>query len=236
MINVLIADDNKDLDISIFNIIKSQNLKNINVIGIATNGLETYQKIKKLKPDIILLDIHLPIMNGFEIINKLLEEKIFLPKIILITAFPDSINKLQNIQFISGIIVKPIDYTKLCDYLINLNCEISDDILQTKIIDVLNKFDFNKNSFGYLYIIDSIKYCIKRPYCINNLEKDLYPHIAKMHQIPNYLKVKWTIDKSLNSMFRYTKTDILKQYFSDTKKVSSKFFIRKIIDLINYLN
>ena len=75
MINVLIADDNKGLDISIFNMIKCQNLENIDVIGITTNGLETYQKIKELRPDIILLDIQLPIMNGFEIINKLLEEK-----------------------------------------------------------------------------------------------------------------------------------------------------------------
>ena len=233
MINVLIADDNKRLYISIFNMIKCQNLENIDVIGITTNGLETYQKIKELRPDIILLDIQLPIMNGFEIINKLLQEKISLPKILLITAFPDSINKLQNIQYISGIIVKPIDCTILYNYLINLNCEISDNNLQTNIIKILNEFDFNKSSLGYLYIIDSIKYCLKRPCCINNLEKDLYPHIAKMHQISNSLKVKWAIDKSLNSMFRYTKTDILKKYFSDTKKISSKLFIKKIIDIIN---
>lgn len=234
LINVLIADDNKDLDISIFNIIKSQNLNNINVIGITTNGLETYQKIKLLKPDVILLDINLPIINGLEIINKLLKENISLPKILLITAFPDSISKLQNIQLISGIIIKPIDYNTLCNYLIQFSKEINNDSIQSLIINILNNFDFNKNSVGYLYIIDCIKYCIERPNCINNLEKDLYPHIAKIHQISNHLQVKWAIDKSLNSMFRYTKVDILKKYFPDTKRISSKFFLKKIIDLINY--
>ena len=88
LINLLIADDNKDFDINLFNLIKKLNNK-ICIVGISVNGLDTYEKIKLLKPDIVLLDIKMPILNGFQVIEKLVSEKITIPKIILITARHD---------------------------------------------------------------------------------------------------------------------------------------------------
>ena len=85
MISLLIADDNKDFDINLFNSIKKLNNK-INTIGISVDGLDTYEKIKSLKPDVILLDVKMPLLNGFQVIEKLISGKIDMPKIILITA------------------------------------------------------------------------------------------------------------------------------------------------------
>lgn len=75
MISLLIADDNKDFDINLFNSIKKLNNK-INIIGISVDGLDTYEKIKSLKPDVILLDVKMPLLNGFQVIEKLISEKI----------------------------------------------------------------------------------------------------------------------------------------------------------------
>ena len=92
MVSILIADDNKDFGICMLNSIIEKNSDSIKVQGIVTNGLEAYQKIKTLQPDIVLLDVEMPIMNGFQVIHKLSEEKYNLPKILLVTAFPVLIN------------------------------------------------------------------------------------------------------------------------------------------------
>ena len=83
LINLLIADDNKDFDINLFNLIKKLNNK-ICIVGISVNGLDTYEKIKLLKPDIVLLDIKMPILNGFQVIEKLVSERLLSLKLFLL--------------------------------------------------------------------------------------------------------------------------------------------------------
>lgn len=118
VLNLLIADDNRDLSINIFNSIMKNQLDNVRIQGIVTNGLEAYQKIKDLNPDLVLLDIQMPILNGFQVINKLIDEHFKLPKIILITSFPELINTFTKSNIITNIFVKPFDITQLNKYLI----------------------------------------------------------------------------------------------------------------------
>ena len=118
MVSILIADDNKDFGICMLNSIIEKNSDSIKVQGIVTNGLEAYQKIKTLQPDIVLLDVEMPIMNGFQVIHKLSEEKYNLPKILLVTAFPVLINSFNESQLVDGIIFKPFDFTVLNNYLV----------------------------------------------------------------------------------------------------------------------
>jgi len=46
-----------------------ESLENFNVAGHASNGLEALDMIKKLKPDIVLSDLSMPGLNGFEILS-----------------------------------------------------------------------------------------------------------------------------------------------------------------------
>ncbi len=63
-IKILLADDHAMVREGIKLALNSQ--KNIKVIGEATNGKETVELANKLKPDIILMDISMPEMNGIE--------------------------------------------------------------------------------------------------------------------------------------------------------------------------
>lgn len=233
MVNMLIADDNKDFDIGIVNFVREQNLDNIKIQGITTNGLETYQKIKLLQPDIVLLDVEMPIMNGFEVIHKLVEEHYNLPKILLVTAFPILINSFHETHLISGIIFKPFDFSVLNTYLLQFCNENENDILREKIIHILDNFDFNINSLGYSYLIECIKLCLKDSNYIKDFENLLYPQVANIYNISKSSKIKWSIEKSINSMYRYTKTKILINFFPNVKKLSPKVFIKKIVDLLS---
>ena len=53
------------------------------VIGEAQNGQEGLEKIESLKPDLIFLDIEMPLLSGFEMLAKL----DFVPMVVFVTAF-----------------------------------------------------------------------------------------------------------------------------------------------------
>lgn len=228
MISLLIADDNKDFDINLFNSIKKDNDK-ISIVGISVNGLDTYEKIKSLKPDVVLLDIQMPIMNGFQVIEKLVIEKINIPKIILITAHYELLASYNSSNLIYGILLKPINYNSLNKTLNFIISEKNSDIIDEEIIHILSNFDFNVKSKGYKYLVECIKACLKSPSLINNLEKKLYPCIANQFIDASPSKIKWAVEKSINSMYRYTNKEILESFFPNSKKLSPRYFIEEII-------
>lgn len=81
-INVFLADDHKILRDSLSIYLKTE--KDILVLGEASNGLDAYNEILKLKPDIAILDISMAQLNGLDLSSKL---KLDLPelKIIILT-------------------------------------------------------------------------------------------------------------------------------------------------------
>ncbi len=57
----------------------------IAILGEAANGREALQKIAKLKPDLVFLDLQMPVMSGFEVVRGLTGTS--LPIIVIVTAF-----------------------------------------------------------------------------------------------------------------------------------------------------
>lgn len=71
-INVLIADDHHLFIRGIESILFEDD--SLHVIGKATNGKEAYELAKQLKPDVILLDVNMPVLNGLEALKMIIEE------------------------------------------------------------------------------------------------------------------------------------------------------------------
>lgn len=87
MLRLLIADDEKDArDKMIRCIDKFQN--GFTIVGSASDGCETYEKIQSLSPDIVLIDIEMPGMTGIDVIRKVHEDN--LPVVfIIISSYND---------------------------------------------------------------------------------------------------------------------------------------------------
>lgn len=106
MKKVLIIDDNKDLHIVLKGLIKIN--RNIEFHH-AYNGMEGYQKLLQIEPDLTILDNQMPVMSGFELLEKLRREnRSFV--IIMLTAFgqiSDAVNaiKMGALDYIT----KPFD-------------------------------------------------------------------------------------------------------------------------------
>lgn len=68
---VLVVDDSAFMRQVISNILNEDNL--IKVVGTARNGQDALQKIKILQPDLVTLDIEMPIMDGLTTLTKIME-------------------------------------------------------------------------------------------------------------------------------------------------------------------
>ena len=72
MIKVMIVDDSALIRKLLTDILKSD--KEIQIVGTARNGKDALDKIKTLKPDIITLDVEMPIMDGLTTLKEIVSK------------------------------------------------------------------------------------------------------------------------------------------------------------------
>ena len=102
--NIILVDDHLILRQGIKSLITAENIAK--VIGEASNGIELLDLLKKQKPDIVIMDIDMPYMNGMEATQKALE---MIPelKIIAFTMFGDEEYYYKMIDLgVKGFILK----------------------------------------------------------------------------------------------------------------------------------
>ena len=82
-LNVAIADDNERMLRLLGAIIESD--EELNVVGTAKDGEEAYNVIKTKEPDVVLLDIVMPKMDGFQVLREMSKDKELQHKSVIIT-------------------------------------------------------------------------------------------------------------------------------------------------------
>ncbi|MDE5943335.1 MAG: response regulator transcription factor [Clostridia bacterium] len=129
MIKVLLVDDQKILAEGMKSVLET--CSDFTVCGIAGDGVEAVALAEKLKPDVVLMDIRMPNMNGVVATKRIkeIDENI---KIIILTTFDDSDYILSAINNgASGYLLKDIGSTALIDAI--KNAYAGDTILPSKI-------------------------------------------------------------------------------------------------------
>ncbi|MGC9089612.1 MAG: response regulator [Caldisericia bacterium] len=112
-IKILIADDQKLIREGLKVLLEME--EDFTVISEASNGKEAVDLYIKLRPDIVLMDIQMPIMNGVNAIKKI-KEIDELSKIIILTTFDDYEYVFDGLKSGAlGYILKDIPIEKLSD-------------------------------------------------------------------------------------------------------------------------
>jgi two-component system chemotaxis response regulator CheB len=70
-IKVLVVDDSAFMRKLITNFLEEDDL--FQVVGIARNGLDAVQKVKELNPDVVTLDVEMPVLNGIEALKEIMK-------------------------------------------------------------------------------------------------------------------------------------------------------------------
>ncbi|MBS2772836.1 response regulator [Anoxybacillus rupiensis] len=112
MAKVLIVDDAKFMRMTLSNILKKANCE---VVGEGENGKEAIELYQALKPDIVTLDITMPVMNGIEAIKtiKQIDPK---AKVIMCSAMGQQKMVVEAIEAGAiDFIVKPFDESRVME-------------------------------------------------------------------------------------------------------------------------
>ena len=110
---ILIVDDETDIVSTVQYRLKSCDYDVI----VDNNGQEGLEKAMQEKPDIILLDINMPVMNGLEMLERLRNyPELKNTPVIMVTAYSDSddINKAADFG-ISNYVTKPFNFAELTE-------------------------------------------------------------------------------------------------------------------------
>ena len=113
MIRVLIADDHHVVRRGLLFFLKTQ--KDIEVVGEAKNGLEAVELVASLKPDIVLMDLVMPEMDGIQATKKIKKQWPTI-QVLMLTSFSDKDHVLPAIEAgASGYQLKDIEPDELVE-------------------------------------------------------------------------------------------------------------------------
>jgi two-component system, LytTR family, response regulator LytT len=109
-INTIIVDDEKPARDELAFLLKA--FPEINLIGQGKNGVEAVNLIKEHVPDLVFLDVKMPGLDGFGVLQKLVERKTKMPHVVFATAFDQYAVQAFDVSAVDYIL-KPFDKARI---------------------------------------------------------------------------------------------------------------------------
>lgn len=230
-ISVLIADDNEDLAKELSSYIGAK--PNMTVTAIATDGEEAYTLISQTRPDVIILDLVMPKLDGIGVLKRMqtltFDKK---PKIIVYSVSSIAIKMAASVSpLIDYCLLKPQSNERVYEVIQDLTSvpmvstiPLSHNItaqkaeetdLETIVTDFIHELGVPAHIKGYQYIRSTIMMVVENMDLLNFITKQLYPEIAKAYNttasrveraIRHSIEVAWSRGKPevMNEIFGYT--------------------------------
>ena len=240
-IKVLVVDDS---EVSI-NLVKKyfNGCDEIEVCGDAHDGVEAIKEIKSNKYDVILLDLVMPIKDGFDVLEYIKNNNVDIP-IIVTTSFSEeeTIRKVSEYG-VKYYALKPFDMNKikfkiieLCNFQKNREelLELSDKKVQIEVTNILHSLGIPSHIKGYQYTRTGILMVYENPGYIGGITKELYPSIAVKFNT-SIQRVERAIRHAIEVAWLRGDIDIMEEIFGhsvdiDRAKPTNSEFIVTIAD------
>lgn len=134
---ILVVEDEIKTRESLINVLSERFSK---VIG-AQNGDEGLKKFKKFKPDLVITDIAMPIMDGLDMAREIKEISDDVP-IVVLSAYSEKERLLRSIDIgIDKYLIKPVDIEELFKV---LDCLVGEKIEANMLVKISEEYQFNK--------------------------------------------------------------------------------------------
>ena len=214
MIRVMVADDNIDLNNMYCKFLTKD--KDIKIISQTTDGQETLKKYQELKPDLLLLDLAMPKMNGLEVINYLSKDPTEKNKknIIVISGKNEIRANLWNMSKVYMSFSKPVDFDLILYQIQDFIKEkkLKDrEITEKEIISFLYSIKAKSHQKNISLLIKAIETAYKKPYLLRNIN-DLYHYIANKENL-NSTAIQWSIRNTVRNINKNIPEDKLQNIY-----------------------
>lgn len=254
--SVAIVDDNERM-VEILDGILRQD-EELQIVGIARNGEEACQVIREKEPDIMLLDIIMPKLDGLTVMERIghdanIRKK---PEFVVISAIGQE--RITEDAFLLGAsyyIMKPFDHDMLLSRIRSLKenrhrkrpegmkmlpyedkADYLERNLETDVTNMIHEIGVPAHIKGYQYLRDAIMMAVEDMNMLNSITKILYPTIAKNHKTTPS-RVERAIRHAIEVAWSRGKMDTIDELFGYTVSVgkgkpTNSEFIALIADKI----
>lgn len=262
-ISVIIADDNKEF----CNILNDYllNQRDIIVTGIAKDGIEALKLIQEKKPDLVVLDIIMPHLDGLGVLEKLNNMQLeHFPRIIVLSAVgQDRITQRAITLGADYYVVKPFDmdvFTKRIREMFN-NTIVNDEEkkpvtiiendeiqynrnepvdLESEITNIIHEIGVPAHIKGYMYLREAINMVVNDIELLSAVTKELYPSIAKKYNT-TASRVERAIRHAIEVAWARGQVETINKLFgytihNDKGKPTNSEFIAMVADKLRLKN
>ena len=256
-IKIIIADDNLEFVSTFASYLEAED--DMEILATAKDGIEAYEKIITMKPDVVLLDVIMPHLDGIGVLEKL-NESGNLPVCIMLSAVgQDNITKRALTLGAEYYMVKPFEIDLLikrirdlkninknnqinfivkdnnkASYINMNNSKTKEDNLEALVTNIIHEVGVPAHIKGYQYLRDGIIMVIENIDVLNQITKQLYPDLAKKHKTTPS-RVERAIRHAIEVAWNRGQIDVVESIFGYTinankGKPTNSEFIAMIAD------
>ena len=190
---------------------------NFQVVGFSTDGNKVVEDVKKLEPDVLVMEVLLQNLDGFAVLDKIRELKEKCPKVFFVSNLSHSgfVSKAIS-SGASYFMVKPISpenlESRINEVLNNSQTKGAGRELDEKISNIFISIGIPAHIKGYQFLREAVKLAVEEPEIIGSITKKLYPTIAERFEtssskvergMRHAIEVAWNRGKieNINSIF-----------------------------------
>jgi two-component system response regulator (stage 0 sporulation protein A) len=248
----MVADDNREFCNLLSDYMSTQD--DINLVATANNGIDAIDKVIEHQPDVLILDIIMPHLDGLGVLEKLNNDSKLnpRPRVIVLTAFGQESITQQALRLGADyFVLKPFNIDMLIRRIRSLQLDSYPALaaeksnkyivknppkydLELEITELLHELGVPAHIRGYQYLRYAIELVIKDITILNSITKSLYPEIAiKFDTTPN--RVERAIRHAIETSWERSELEVINRLFrytvrNDKGKPTNSEFIAMLAD------
>ncbi|MGB4431884.1 MAG: sporulation transcription factor Spo0A [Limnochordia bacterium] len=242
---ILIVDNNVELCQILHQFLDSHD--DFEVVGIAHDGEQALKEIQRLEPDLVLLDITMPYLDGLGVLEALKTMQLGKePKVFVITAF-GSDRLLSRLLALGAdyFLVKPFRLEILVERLREFSAASANMILDEealaqepplsvdqKVTQILHKMGVPPHLKGFAYLRDAVILYLREGYYAGGLTKEMYPALAEKYKT-TMSGVEAGIRNALAAAWKHGNTEFIRKLcepFCEDRMPTNSLIIAKIVE------
>lgn len=221
-VKVFLADDNKEFCELFRDYLATHD--DLDLVGVAHNGMEVLDLVEETRPDVLVLDIIMPHLDGIGVLERLVRDETGRPKVIMLTAFGQEAVTQRVVSLGADYyVLKPFSLDVLADRIRQLGLSSTPLAqppararnLEAEVTNIIHEVGIPAHIKGYFYLRDAIIMVANHVDYLGAITKELYPAVAAKYDttpsrveraIRHAIEVAWNrgnID-AITRLFGYT--------------------------------